>query len=129
MPAGFRNQMNLYAHGGGRKYLNGAERRRFLTAVQKAPPRVRLFCSLLVWSGSRVSEVLALTPAAVDLDDCLAVFETLKRRSRGISRQVPLPAVLVRDLDRVFLVRAMQADPELARRRLWPWSRTTAWRH
>jgi integrase/recombinase XerD len=90
--------MGLYAPQGGRKYLNAAERGRFLKVVKAAPLRVRLFCLVLLWSGSRISEALALTPNAIDLDDRLAMFETLKRRRKGIVRQVPLPSGLALQL-------------------------------
>jgi integrase/recombinase XerD len=52
----------------------------------------------------------------------------LKRRKRGIVRQVPLPRDTLRDLNRFFKLRVIQRDPELAVERLWRWSRTTAWR-
>jgi integrase/recombinase XerD len=121
--------MSLHAPQGGRKYLNAAERQRFLKASELASPRVRLFCGLLFWSGSRISETLALTANGIDVDDCLAVFETLKRRRKGMMRQVPLPAELVGSLNREFHLRVLQRDSNLAGERLWPWSRTTAWRH
>jgi integrase/recombinase XerD len=114
---------------GGRKYLTIAERRRFLSAARWAPKRIRLFCLVLAWGGGRLSETLALTPAAIDLEGGLANFETLKRRKSGVVRQVPLPNWLLRKLDREFNIRRMQCDPELARRRLWSWSRTTGWRY
>ncbi len=121
--------MNLYARHGGRKYLNAEEQRRFLRATEAAPLRVRLFCGILFWGGCRISEALALTANAFDLDDCIVAFETLKRRRRGIIRQVPLPAELICQLDVAFELRARQRDPRCAAVRLWPWSRTTAWRH
>jgi integrase len=121
--------MSLHARNGGRKYLNAVERRRFEKTVQGAPAIIRMFCVVLMWSGGRISEVLALTPAAVDLDDCLATFQTLKRRRPGIMRQVPLPTSVVRELDLVLGVRAKQHDPMLAGQPLWPWSRATAWRY
>ena len=121
--------MSLYGDAGSRKYLNAAERRRFVKAVRQAPLKVRLFCLMLMWSGVRLSEALALTPAAIDLDSGVASFRTLKRRRRGVVRQVPLPAEILRDLNRAFDLRAMQRDAELATQRLWSWSRTTAWRH
>jgi integrase/recombinase XerD len=120
--------MSLYGAAGGRKYLNAAERRRFLEAARQASPEVRLFCFLLRWSGGRISEVLALTPAAIDIECGVANIHTLKRRKQGIVRQVPLPTDMLRDLDRFFKIGRMQRDPELATRRLWTWSRTTAWR-
>jgi integrase/recombinase XerD len=121
--------MSLHAPFGGRKYLNAAERQRFLRASNSAPPRVRLFCCVLFWSGSRVSETLALTANDIDVDDRVAILETLKRRKKGVVRQVPLPAHLVRNLDREFRLRDLQRDSNVAGKRLWPWSRTTAWRH
>ena len=121
--------MSLYARQGGRKYLNAVEQRRFLVAAEAAPALVRLFCGMLFWSGSRISEALALTANDIDLDGCIVAIETLKRRRRGVVRQVPLPVDLVRHLDRAFELRARQRDPRRAGGRLWPWSRTTAWRH
>jgi integrase/recombinase XerD len=123
-----RAGMSLYGATGGRKYLNAAERRHFIGAAQRAPPDVRLFCLVLNWSGGRISEVLALTPAAIDIESGVASIHTLKRRKRGIVRQVPLPDELLCALDRAFKLRRRQADPDLARNRLWRWSRTTAWR-
>jgi integrase len=119
---------SLFNRLGGRKYLNAAERRRFLESAQKLAPRERLFCEVLAWSGARISEALALTPASIDIESGVASILTLKRRKRGIVRQVPLPRDTLRDLNRVFKLRLMQRDPELAVERLWTWSRTTAWR-
>jgi integrase len=106
---------NLYA-ATGRKYLTGAERRRFSKAADTASPRVRLFCLVLMWSGGRLSETLALSPAAIDLELGTASIETLPRQ-------------VLHELDHVFGLRAAQRDPSRARRPLWPWSRTTGWRH
>jgi integrase/recombinase XerD len=119
---------SLFSPSGSRKYLNAAERRRFVESAQRAPPKVRLFCLVLRWSGGRISEVLALTPAALDIDSGVANLETLKRRRRGIVRQVPLPAHVLCDLDRYFGLRHLQRDAGLAAKRIWSWSRTTAWR-
>jgi integrase/recombinase XerD len=121
--------MSLYSSTGSRKYLNAAERRRFLRAALLADPATRLFCLVLGWSGARISEVLALTPARIDVESGVISIETLKRRKRGIVRQVPLPRHILRDLDREFGLRLAQHDPCFANRRLWNWSRTTAWRH
>lgn len=123
-----RDGMSLYGSSGSRKYLNAAERRRFLESAQQLPPPERLFCLTLAWSGGRISEVLALTPAAIDIESGVASIETLKRRRRGVVRQVPLPPSVLRDLDRAFMLRRRQRDPHLATARLWTWSRTTAWR-
>jgi integrase/recombinase XerD len=84
--------MSLYGPTGARKYLNAAERRRFVKAAQRADPETRLFCLVLGWSCGRISEVLALTPAAIDIDSGVANIETLKRRKRGIVRQMLVAA-------------------------------------
>jgi integrase/recombinase XerD len=120
--------MSLHGPGGGRKYLNAHERRRFRRAANKAHADRRLFCLALMWSGGRVSEILALSPSAIDLDSKVVSFETLKRR-RGVVRQVPLPASLLDALEAQFQLRARQNDPALRSRRLWNWSRVTAWRY
>jgi integrase len=113
----------------GRKYLNANERRRFLAAADRANRKVRLFCLMLSLAGCRISEALALTSAAIDLDSGVVTFETLKRRKRGVIRQVPLPSALLHDLNGEFGLRAAQGNPDLRGKRLWLWSRTTAWRH
>ena len=120
--------ISLYGAAGGRKYLNAAERRRFLEAARLESPEVRLFCCMLRWSGGRISEVLALTPVSIDIECGVANIHTLKRRKRGIVRQVPLPEDVLKEIDRFFNIAGTQRDPELATRRLWSWSRTTAWR-
>jgi integrase/recombinase XerD len=63
---------SLFGPFGNRKYLNAAERRRFLESTQQLPPPERLFCQVLAWSGGRISEVLALTPAAIDIESGVA---------------------------------------------------------
>jgi integrase/recombinase XerD len=120
--------MSLYGSTGSRKYLNASELRRFARAARRALPEVQLFCLVLSLSGGRISEILALTPAAIDLDSGVANIVTLKRRKRGIVRQVPLPRSVIGKLDRVFHLRQRQRDPDSAYRRIWKWSRTTAWR-
>src|SRR5579872_1945962 len=86
---------SLYGPSGERKYLNAGERRRFLNVCQHMLPEVRLFCLILVWSGGRLSEVLALVPSAFDRESGTISLHTLKRRRRGIVRQVPLPPQVI----------------------------------
>jgi integrase/recombinase XerD len=62
----------------------------------------------LGWSGGRISEVLALTPAAIDIESGVANIETLKRRKRGIVHQVPLPRDSLRELNHFFRMAAGQ---------------------
>jgi integrase/recombinase XerD len=79
-------------------------------------------------SGARISEALALTPASIDIESGVASITTLKRRKRGIVRQVPLPPEVLIELDHEFELRSAQLDPVLANGRIWRFSRTTAWR-
>lgn len=66
--------------------------------------------------------MLALTPRRDRHRKRRAGIETLKRRKRGIIRQVRCRRVL-RKLGPTFKLRAVQRD------RLWRFSRTTAWRY
>jgi integrase/recombinase XerD len=123
------DDLSLFDQSGCRKYLNAAERERFIGRAECAVSDVRLFCLVLGWSGARISEVLALTPATIDLDIGVANFRTLKRRKAGVIRQVPLPGNLLDDLERSLDLRTSQRDGARAHKRIWPWCRTTAWRH
>jgi integrase/recombinase XerD len=114
--------MQLYDCAGRRKYLTPAERREFLRAAESAPRAVRTFCATLAHTGCRISEALALTAVRVDMGSGVLVFESLKKRRKGVYRAVPVPHAFLATLDAVHGLDA------LAGGRLWTWSRTTAWR-
>jgi len=119
----------LYNHAGQRKYLTPAERDEFLKAAGSAPPDVRTFCETLAYSGSRISEALALTAARVDPGAGVLVFESLKKRKKGVFRAVPVPADFLSALERVHDLKTLRLETDQERNgRLWPMSRTTAWR-
>src|ERR1700690_1017386 len=82
--------MQLYDRSGKRKYLTPAEREGFLRAAESAPQSVRTFCATLAHTGCRISEALALTAARVDVGGGVVVFESLKKRRKGIYRAVPV---------------------------------------
>jgi integrase/recombinase XerD len=121
--------LTLFSSYADRKYLNAAERARFIETARLAPPKAQSFCLTLGYSGARISEVLALTPAAIDLESGAVCILTLKRRRNDVVRQVPLPMDLLDELDHDFKLGDAQRDPELARKRMWCFSRTTAWRY
>lgn len=116
----------LHAAEGGRKYLNGAERKRYLATLDARATEISLFCRFLALSGARISEALAVTPVALDLDRCLVSLVTLKRR-RPVVREVPLPTDLIVALDTFFGLASCQRAENSASP-LWEFSRTTAWR-
>lgn len=118
----------LYDREGNRKYLTLAERSAFLRAAQTMPPEVRTFCLTLAYTGARTSEVLALTPKSIDASARVVVFESLKKRKRGLFRAVPVPSELLAELEVVHQLRRALQSPDLAKRRMWNWCRTTAWK-
>jgi integrase/recombinase XerD len=124
----WRMEYSLYDERGRRKYLVATERAAFLQAALQAGGKTATFCAVLTFSGARVSEVLALTPERIDEAQGTINFETLKRRKKGITRAVPIPRNLFMYLEGVHHFRDAQRDTATATRRLWTWSRTTAWR-
>jgi len=122
--------MSLHAPDGARKYLTFEERQTFLRAAEHADRHVRTLCMTLTHAGCRLSEALALTADRVDLASGVLVFESLKKRRRGVWRAVPVPPEVLQALDLVHGIREAQRRPKCGiPLRLWPWSRMTGWRH
>jgi integrase/recombinase XerD len=121
--------LRLYTPEGARKYVTAGERQAFLHAAEEAERRVRTLCMTLAYAGCRLSEALALTADRVDLAAGVLVFESLKKRRRGLYRAVPVPPALLEALDLVHGLRELHARRGQGRGvRLWPWSRMTGWR-
>jgi integrase/recombinase XerD len=118
---------SLYAPGGGRKYLNRAERARALAEMAKLPRSQALFALTLAWTGGRASEILALTAASFQIEGGIVAIVTLKRRGHYV-REMPIPPELMKALNRHFKLSALQHDEHQRGLRLWPWHRVTAWR-
>jgi integrase/recombinase XerD len=121
--------MNLHDTQGRRLYLTADERRAFIAAAATADRPVRTLCTVLHDTGCRISEALALTPESVDLSGRAVMFESLKKRRRGIYRAVPVPPALLDTLDMVHGIREAQKRGGQSDRLLWSWARNTAWRH
>lgn len=118
----------LFTKDGKRKYLTAEERKAFLYAAEKGSRELRTFAGVLVHTGCRISEALALTPAHIDLSEGVIVFQSLKKRRKGVFRAVPIPPSLQNSLDLVHDIRKKKrskAKNEL----IWSWSRATAWRY
>src|SRR3954468_969890 len=98
----------LFDPEGRRLYITEDERRAFIAAAAKAPREVRTFCGVLHATGCRISETLALTAQQIDLSGRVVVFESLKKRKRGIFSAVPVPPELLDALDMVHGVREAQ---------------------
>lgn len=91
--------MSLHDSNGQRKYLNQKERLRFLEATWHQLTEKRLFCQLLYYTGARIAEIHNLTPASIDVSNGTVIIESLKKRKRGIYREIPLPDYLLKDLE------------------------------
>jgi integrase len=120
----------LYDREGRRLYLTAAEREAFVEAAAKADRPICTLCSVLYYTGCRISEALALTPRRVDFNDQTLIFETLKKRRKQVYRPVQAPNTLLDDL---ALVRGLReahrsGKPDQLNEPLWPVSRVTAWR-
>jgi len=114
-------QLTLFDENGARKYLCDSEIVRFLSAARRADSATCSFCCLLVFTGCRVSEALATTPARLDVETGRVIFRTLKRR-KTVFRAVPVPPELMSALRQLAKNRREDAS-------LWRWRRPTAWRH
>lgn len=110
---------------GRRLYLTSEERAAFLAAAKQAPREVRTFCTVLHDTGARISEVLALAPESIDFAAGAIIFETLKKRRKGVFRAVPVPAATLDTLDMVHALKESQSRK--AQAFIWSWSRKTAY--
>lgn len=75
---------------------------------------------VLVYSGCRLSEALALSSMSVQPSAKLLSVRSLKKRNKFIIREVPIPDILIDELDQVFGL-------TVASERFWSWKRTWAW--
>src|ERR1700733_6818898 len=100
-----RCELTLFDAGGERKYLCAKELPRFLRASRCGDSETDAFCRLLVFTGCRLSEALALTPGRLDPDIGRVVFRTLKQR-HSVFRAVPVPPDLMAALQRIAASRA-----------------------
>jgi integrase len=125
-PQGGARGFTLYSPAGDRKYVNQAERRRINATARHLKRSRMLFVMLLMLTGARLSEVLALTAASFQLESGCVSIRTLKRR-RPVMREVPLPPWLIDALEAQFRISQRQETAEIGAR-LWPFTRWTAWR-
>lgn len=114
----------LYDSTGNRKYLTAEERNRFIEAAKRQPFPIDTLCLTLAYTGARISEVLALRAASIDTAAGVIVIESLKKRRKGVFRQVPVPDSLLRRL--AVNHELKNVNPTVP---LWTCSRTTAWKH
>lgn len=118
-----RAQASLYERDGRRKYLTPNERARLIAAALRCiRPEVGTLALCLAYTGCRISEALALRAGSFDPAEAFVAIHCLKKRSRFVMREVPLPRSLIERLRGVHNIDTVDAD-----RRLWTWSRGRAW--
>lgn len=118
---------SLLGKNGQRKYLNRPERHRFHAQAVQCPQRVKLFCLMLYYTGARLSEIADLHVHNLDFPNGTVAIQTLKRRTMGIYRQVPLPDFLLEELNSYIGTR--ETHPGYSDDRLWFFSTRTASRY
>ncbi len=115
-----RQSYSAYDREGRRKYLTREEGKRFLKAARSLPHAEALFCMILYYTGTRISEALAVTGHDIDHPTKVIRVRTLKKRQQVEFRRIPLPDWLLSSL--------LKMADKPSNERLWPYSRTTAWR-
>lgn len=91
----YKTTITLHDQNGQRKYLNHTERLRFLQCTECKRTDIRLFCQLLYYTGARIAEIHNLKSSNLDFSNKTVIIETLKKRKRGIYREIPLPDFLL----------------------------------
>jgi integrase/recombinase XerD len=129
----------LFNTAGKRLYLTDSERKKFLAAADDEDRLVRSFCYVLAHTGCRVSEALQLVGERIDFAAGAIVFESLKKRKRGVYRAVPVPPAVLEMLAMVHGLKDKKKRPagknktsgatEKSPPPLWDFGRTTAWKH
>lgn len=115
---------SLLGRNGKRKYLTIHECDAFLAAAHLYRNDILLFCEIMAATGCRISEALSLTISSFDFDSGTVVVECLKKRKKGVFREIPLPPNLLTSIQNKI------GESEISTEcRIWPWSRMTAYRN
>ena len=130
------SENQLYDKQGNRLYMTGEERIAFLSAANTVDRKVKTLCNVLVYTGCRISEALELTPRRLNLSEESLVLRSLKKRKdkdgnpRIVFRSVPVPSMLIEQLDLVYGIREIQqrGDTTALDALIWPWSRVWGWK-
>lgn len=118
---------SLFLQSGARKYLNGEERRLLLRSAHEQGGEKGLFCWVLIETGCRISEALALAGRNIDIAHRSIIVECLKKRKRSVYRAIPVSDALIQDLNGFFRLKDRYGLKR--EERLWQWCRMTAYRH
>ena len=117
----YKNLLSLHDTDGQRKYLNQKERLRFLEVARQQSIEIRLFCQLLYYTGARIAEIHNLTLQHIDISNQTVIIESLKKRKKGVFREIPIPNFLLENIQRYAKELRLQIEE-----RLWWFSLRTA---
>lgn len=121
--------MELFDKHGQRKYLTSEERGLFEAKAKLASNEVRTFCLMLYYTGCRISEALNLTVKSIDTASKSVTIESLKKRKKGVFRQVPIPQSFLDELQMIHNIRKRKKLKNSSKDKLWGRTRNTAYRH
>lgn len=123
----FKTDFSLFDDQGQRKYLNQSERLQFYNCAKQLQTDRKLFCWMMFFTGARISEVTNLHVSSLDFSNKTVIIQTLKRRKKGVYRQLPLPEFLLDELKAYIVNRNKHL--EYRKDRLWYFSTRTASRY
>jgi len=118
-----RRSHQLISSDGQRKYINQEERQRFIHVIKGIEDSQKLFCYMLLLTGVRISEALNLKASHIDFSNLTVNIESLKKRTKGKWRQIPLPEWYLEAL-KSYIINIKLASED----RVWSQSRRTATR-
>lgn len=119
--------INIFDQYGKRKYLVAEERKRFVEQAKQADHETRTFCFLLYYTGMRISEGLNILVPHIDYDNKAITIESLKKRKKGIYRQVPVPNSFLDELNLIHNLKKRQRLKGERKKKVWEWARNTAY--
>lgn len=99
------------------------DRIRLLNHAWRQNNDVGVFCLVLMHTGCRISEALALRWMDIEAARGSIAFKSLQQRGVTRIRRVPAPPALMKRLLDLRAYNASSFDT-----RIWSWSRVTAWR-
>ena len=111
-----------------RKYVIPEECKKFATFARMEERDTRSFCLMLKETGMRMSEALNLRVRHIDLSSRNIVVETLKKKRKGIFRQIPLSDSFLEELNLVHNLRCKQRTIKGQNEKMWGFTRRTGHR-
>lgn len=113
--------MRLYSKRSERLYLNRAERKQFENIALNKELQTQLLCLLLLYTGCRLSEALAVKGADFQWSEGIVSIKSLKKRDKHHVREISIPT-------HVFAPALQQIESATRDQTLIEYCRTTAWR-